>query len=159
MGSVAQRGVLAGGLAMAIGLATVLACGDDGGNAPAPECLPELPRDCNIVWQNYDAIWDNAFSSCGSATTGGFCHGAEGQMAGLLMSDKDTAYDSLLGGNDGRARVIPGDPECSTLVQRIESEDAAFQMPPGGRMTAPQRCSIIQWIAQGANRDDPPPSQ
>ena len=147
-----MRGAIGFGvLAVTMGLGA-LGCGDDTGGGEPAACLTDLPRDCSIVWADYDAIWRNGMTTCGSADTGPFCHSAEGQMAGLNLSDQDTAYEALLGGLDGRARVIPGDPECSVLMQRLESEDPAFQMPPSGRMTDAERCSIIKWIAEGANR-------
>lgn len=130
-----------------------LACSDDGGGDDPGGCLQNLSVDCgSIVWTDYQAIWDNRLSGCGSADTQGNCHSAQGRMGGLLLSDADTAYDALLGGQDGKARVIPTDPACSELVKRITSTDRAYQMPPNSPMTAVEQCSIIQWIAKGAER-------
>ena len=66
----------------------------DGGS-----CLDTLPRDCQPLWPNYDAIYDNLLvKRCGAPGTGTACHGAEGAQAGLVLSDREGAYDALLGG-------------------------------------------------------------
>jgi hypothetical protein len=37
---------------------------------------------------------------------------------------------------------------------RLESDDAAFRMPPGNTpLAAGARCSIATWIADGAEQD------
>jgi hypothetical protein len=69
-------------------------------------------------------------------------------MAGLVMEDPDTAYRDLVDQN----RVVPGKPECSLMARRISSTDVSFMMPPGLALDPGDRCAIIQWIAQGANR-------
>jgi hypothetical protein len=141
------------------------ACGDDGGaptagtgagagGAGTATCLDPLPDDCDLVFApTYDAFFDNVLGrTCGAASTGGSCHGPDGGMAGLFLHDRDMAYDYLLGDADGRARVIPNDPECSMLVQRIESTDPDVMMPPTARLSAGERCAIERWIAMGAKR-------
>jgi hypothetical protein len=82
----------------------------------------------------------------------GTCHTADAAMAGLVLQDADQAY-SLLLGQTGRARVNPGDPACSLLVIRLESNDPTFRMPPGPTpLLESARCDILQWIANGAAR-------
>jgi hypothetical protein len=134
-----------------------LACGCTSDPAPAA-CLSDLPLDCTPAYvPTYDAIFaDVLVQSCGSSGTGSSCHyGPSPEMAqgGLPLSEPDTAYRALLGELDGRARVIRGDPECSILVERLESSDPGFRMPVG---TSPLpenvRCAIRQWIAMGAPR-------
>jgi hypothetical protein len=50
--------------------------------------------------------------------------------------------------------IVPGEPDESELIQRINSTDPDFVMPPpdsGGSLTELQRRTLRRWIAQGAN--------
>jgi hypothetical protein len=161
-----RRAVVAAALALC-------ACGDDGGGAGSgasggsggsagtsagagggPNCIDPLPDECGLAFApSYDAFYENLLrATCGASSTGGSCHGPDGGMAGLFLHDREMAYDYLLGDVDDRARVIPGDPECSELVRRIESTDPDVMMPPTGRLSDGQRCAIERWIAMGAKR-------
>ena len=119
-------------------------CGGD------PEvCLPALPEDCNLLFEpSYDVLYKQFFSkTCNEAG----CHDTKTAQAGLSFADHDEAYKLLLGdGPDGRARVLPGNPECSLLMRRLESSDPQFRMPPGGGALPGARCAVQQWIAKGA---------
>jgi hypothetical protein len=140
------------------------ACGDDdgddggggAGNGPGPStCLEDLDLECAPTFApTFDAFFENQLSTtCGSSVTGTSCHGPDGAQAGLVLGDADTAYDALLGmGSDGSPRVIPGDPECSGLMKRLESDDPTFVMPVGAQLDEGERCAIRQWIADGAMR-------
>lgn len=136
-------------------LAVGAACNGDG---PVPDdagpmnCIPPISRECDLAFPpTYDRFYEELLQ--GTCAAGGTsCHGPDGAMAGLVLDDRDMAYDYLLGDVDGRARVIAGDPECSLLVHRIESDDPEFQMPPLAPLTDEERCSIIQWIDMGAER-------
>jgi hypothetical protein len=100
-------------------------------------------------------LYDNLFvKTCGSPGTGAACHSADGKQGGLVLADIDTAYDMLLGTDGGHARVVPGNPECSVLVERVESTDPAFRMPLNSDMPLSDglRCAIRQWIQNGATR-------
>jgi hypothetical protein len=48
--------------------------------------------------------------------------------------------------------VIPHDPACSVLMERIETSDVSLRMPlaAGQPLPAADRCAIQQWIAAGA---------
>lgn len=150
--------------ALAALLVAVTGCGgddDDGGDekprdAGAGKCLAPLSLDCRPSFEpaSYDAIFRNVLRpSCGSSTSGTQCHGADGKQAGLVLADADEAYESLLGDLDGRPRVVPGDPECSMLIERIESSDPRVRMPLNSTpLGEGQRCAIRQWIAEGAER-------
>lgn len=70
-----------------------------------------------------------------------------------MFEDEQQSYDLLLGHVDGRARVIPGDPGCSILVERLEVDSSTLRMPPGPTpLTAGERCNFVRWIADGAPR-------
>jgi Planctomycete cytochrome C len=123
-----------------------LACGGDDQGAV---CLDELPLDCQPAYQpTFENVFDNRLGmTCGASTTGGSCHSEQGAMGGLVLQNADDAHDALLG-----SAVLPGDPECSPLIRRIESDDPNFMMPPGNKLSAAERCAIRQWVAQGAKR-------
>jgi hypothetical protein len=148
-------------------LATALACcalslwgcnGDDGGGGSAggggaDMCLEDVELDCGPAFQpTFESLWENELSTCGASSTGSSCHGPDGGQAGLYLTDIDEAYDLLLDPPDTSPRVLPGDPECSPLIQRIESDDASFVMPPGTPLSESVRCAIRQWVANGAER-------
>jgi hypothetical protein len=132
---------------------TACAGGDDGAIEP-PACLTHLDPDCSpSVPATFDAVYGSIVqSSCGLVGGSPSCHSAAAKQAGLDLSTPARAYDALLG-KRGRARVLPGDPDCSVLMQRIEASDDTFRMPLGTERLAPGlRCAIQQWIAAGAER-------
>jgi hypothetical protein len=139
-------------------LATAVACGggsskNDAGAGDGGACLKSLALDCQpSIEPTYDSIYrDVLLTTCGSPTSGKSCHGPDGNQGGLVLSDHDRAYDLLLGHVKGSARVLPKDPKCSILVERLESKDKNFRMPRGmNALPAGQRCAVEQWIANGA---------
>jgi hypothetical protein len=139
-------------------VASACGSGDDDDDDNPSTCLETLDLACSPAYEpTYDAIFDNLLSkTCGAASTGSVCHygpSPDDAQAGLALSDREDAYRNLLGTSGGRARVIPKDPECSILVQRIESNDPAFRMPVGrAPLTPAERCAVRQWIANGAVR-------
>lgn len=83
--------------------------------------------------------------SCGSQ--GSACHPGGGPPGSLTFDAQATTYTELLEG----AHVLPGDPACSPLMIRLESDDPDERMPPGTTpIPAGARCSIATWIAEGA---------
>jgi hypothetical protein len=147
------------GLVLLYGLA---ACGDGGSHAAdagsrdaGSMCTGSLSLDCSVAFMpTYPSIYQNLFAkTCGSPTTGHACHGPDGKQAGLVLLGMDTAYDALLGNDaDHYPRVIPGDPECSILMRRLESDDPNFRMPlnAGKKLPEAERCAVRKWIANGA---------
>lgn len=116
------------------------------------DCVADLPLDCAPL---YDPTFDQIHArtlvpSC--AVSGASCHGAEGGQGDLVIGDADSAYAALLGTNGGRARVTPGDPACSLLVERLWSTDPAVVMPRGAPLSDAERCVFTKWIAAGAKR-------
>jgi hypothetical protein len=122
------------------------ACSDDGGGeeSGAPSCVEIDYEGCAQLYPaTYAQIWSQTLApTCGSQ--GSACHPSGGS---LTFDASDTTYTELIEG----AHVIPGDPACSPLMIRLESEDPGKRMPPG---TTPipggARCSIATWIAEGA---------
>ena len=79
--------------------------------------------------------------------------------AGLDLSDADASFASLVNvmsaQSMGATLVIPGDPDNSYLVQKLEGSAAVGSvMPPPPRTTlAPATIAEIrQWISDGALR-------
>ena len=76
---------------------------------------------------------------------------------GGLRLDGNAAYDALVNarsvGKSGAIRVIPGDPNGSYLVHKLEgrSDIAGSRMPFGGPFLAETDMNVIRtWITQGA---------
>lgn len=75
------------------------------------------------------------------------CHGSQQQMSGLRLDSRESAYESREAG----PAVVPGDPEASGLIQRIESAEDGFRMPPGAApLSAADKATLRAWIAAGA---------
>lgn len=128
------------------------ACSSD--DSSGFDCVQDLDLSCAPQHDppTFQAIFDNTLHpTCASGR--GTCHTADAQMGGLVFEDIDQSYDLLLGNVDGRARVMPGDPSCSLIVERLEADTPATRMPPASQpLPAAERCTIEQWIAQGAQR-------
>ena len=79
------------------------------------------------------------------------CHGPDDQKrkAGLRFDTKGGAFAKL---ESGSIAVVPGKPDESELVDRIESHDPDLQMPPkksGKQLTAAQVAILRRWVEQG----------
>jgi hypothetical protein len=79
------------------------------------------------------------------------CHGPDeaARKADLRLDQK---ADALADRDDGAA-VVPGDPESSNLVFRVEVDDSVLRMPPAKfkkPLTREQKDTLRQWVAQGA---------
>ncbi|WP_161604306.1 PSD1 and planctomycete cytochrome C domain-containing protein [Roseiconus nitratireducens] len=77
------------------------------------------------------------------------CHGPDEsqRQAGLRL---DQSGDSL------QEVVVAGDPQASTLIERIESDDDQLRMPPPEsekRLSDDQIALLRRWVGQGANYD------
>ncbi len=82
-----------------------------------------------------------------------FCHVAGGP-ADFLPLDEATSYDQLVNAPSTEGgptfRVQPGDPDNSSLVQRLEGT-LSPQMPLGGAALPPDEIAAVrQWILDGA---------
>ncbi|MCA9547399.1 MAG: hypothetical protein KC613_23510, partial [Myxococcales bacterium] len=77
------------------------------------------------------------------------CHGGGQPAAGLNLAGP-AALDAL------QARVIPGEPEASRLIQVLDpTVDAGVQMPPGTPLGAGELALFAAWVAQGAAAEAP----
>lgn len=81
------------------------------------------------------------------------CHGpdAGGGKAGkktLRLDLPEAAYAR----RDGHAAIVPGHPEQSEAIRRIQSKDPDDRMPPpdsGKTLSATDRATLEEWIRQG----------
>ena len=125
-----------------------LSCGD-----PPKGDLPcvTLKTDCMPLFDppTYPTIYDKIFQPTCAAGRG-TCHTPDAHMAGLYFQDPAQAYQLLLGMVDGRARILPNNPGCSILAERLFASDPARRMPPGGGLSDAQLCDFAKWLTAGA---------
>ncbi len=79
------------------------------------------------------------------------CHGPDEaeRQADLRL---DRAADAFAD-RGGYAAIVPGDPDASELIYRVESEDALDVMPPKGSgepVTEEEAALLRRWVEQGA---------
>lgn len=120
---------------------------------PSPACAT-LNTSCQALYDppSYTTIYTKIFQPTCAAGTG-TCHTSDAgaRRGGLFFEDQVQAYQLLLGKTDGKARVLPANPGCSILAQRIVSKDPAFRMPPGSQgLLDGEICTIVKWLAAGA---------
>lgn len=82
------------------------------------------------------------------------CHGPDDgtREAGLRLDTKEGAY-AAIGANLDKFAIIPGNPESSQLVYRINNPDVEKQMPPltsNLSLTTYEKEVLTKWVAQGA---------
>lgn len=138
---------------MSLLICALAACSSEKASKPAGlSCVADLDLGCAPLYPpDFHHVYTNTLHpSC--ALPGSSCHSSQGKNGGLAFESEDEAYNLLLGKVDGRARVNPGDPACSLLVERLESTDPRYTMPRGGVLSAEERCAIEQWVAAGAKR-------
>ena len=81
------------------------------------------------------------------------CHGPDARQrkGGLRLDIRD---DALKPAKSGAVAIVPGKPEASELLARINQTDPDELMPPAEAhkiLTAKQKELLRQWIAEGAN--------
>jgi hypothetical protein len=104
----------------------------------------------------YPPTFDNVFSqtlsvSCGA--TNSSCHNSVNTPSGMSFVDEDTSYSELLEKSKlqpDQYRVVAGNPDCSVLIVRTDSVGEPYQMPIGQALGSAERCSLIEWVANGA---------
>ncbi|MDB6074455.1 MAG: Planctomycete cytochrome, partial [Verrucomicrobiaceae bacterium] len=79
------------------------------------------------------------------------CHGPdENKREAKLRLDEEASAKAM---HDGAAAVVPGSPEKSALIERIETKDPDDVMPPlkMHKTISPQQLTLLKtWIKQGA---------
>jgi hypothetical protein len=78
------------------------------------------------------------------------CHGPGEKKAGLRLDVPDAALATTA---SGIVPIVPGDPEASEIIRRIESDDDGELMPPPKArkpLTPEQKRLLRRWVASGA---------
>ena len=79
------------------------------------------------------------------------CHGADAKNKGIpLRLDIEENAKADLG---GRRAIVPGSPETSEIIKRINTESKGRRMPPlasGHTLSGAERETLAAWIANGA---------
>jgi hypothetical protein len=77
-----------------------------------------------------------------------------------MSLDHDVAYDSIVRASSSRkpgaVRIVPGDPDASYLVQKVEGASGivGVRMPQGGPYLSDGQILILRrWIQLGAPRN------
>jgi len=73
------------------------------------------------------------------------CHGAPFARNDLRL----TTYENALRGGETGAAIVPGDPDGSLLVQKLEGLDQP-SMPPRKPLTKREKKLVRRWVAAGA---------
>ena len=83
------------------------------------------------------------------------CHGPDPEMrkANLRLDLEESAFKKRPGKPDA---IVPGRPEASELIRRIESKDPHYLMPQSAQGEAkpmkPEEIAVLkQWVAEGAH--------
>ena len=134
---------------------TLSACGgDDAPPLPSPApCVDDIDTSCSLLFSPpvYSTLYTEVIvKSCALSAS---CHAVGSRSSYVTFGDADATYRTLLGLDGGPKHVIPGDPQCSPMTARLESDDPNFVMPQGMKMSAPARCNFVQWIAEGAQKN------
>ena len=84
------------------------------------------------------------------------CHGPAAQQSGFRLDDRASL---LKGGNSGKAAVVPGNSEGSTLIQRVAGMPGVVAMPPVGQKLSREQIGLLRaWIDQGVPWNAAPPA-
>ena len=127
---------------LAAALLTLAACGGGSGdNAPPAGLQPTLA-----------SIQDNVFTVTCAVSN---CHGGAGAQYGLRL-DPGFSAGNLINVPSPRdanlIRVVPGDPDASFLIQKLQgTQTVGVRMPDGGPYLTTATVNVIrQWIQDGA---------
>lgn len=148
-------GELAWSRPLGVAILTVLfgCAGGESGDGEA--CLDGLDLSCAPLYvaTSFDDVFESTLiPSCSVGNSA--CHAPAGGKGGLTfdVDDPDAAWTALREPVDAEPRVVPGDPACSSLIQRLHSAETGFQMPPGMLLSEPERCAVTLWVLDGAQR-------
>jgi hypothetical protein len=84
------------------------------------------------------------------------CHSGVARQGGLVLDEEGVSYRALVDrpsmAASGETLVVPGDPDASYLIQKLQGTAAmGVQMPQGGQPLSKGTIKLIaQWIARGA---------
>jgi hypothetical protein len=143
--------------ASALAVASITATGCDESlrdlTGPTPDLQPTFSSIQNEIFNKTDPSGRLACTQC---------HNPGGApFAGRLDLTAAVSYANLVGvastNKPGAVRVIPGDPENSYIIHKLEGRPGIFgdRMPRGSGpfLTTGQMAVIERWIALGARND------
>ena len=104
-------------------------------------------RPVNFAREVRSVLSDNCFS----------CHGPDDKRrkSGLRLDTKEGVLAKL---KSGGVAIVPGKPDESDLIDRIETDDPDAKMPPkksGKQLTVQQIQTLRRWVEQGASWTTP----
>ncbi|HEU5135431.1 MAG TPA: PSD1 and planctomycete cytochrome C domain-containing protein [Steroidobacteraceae bacterium] len=77
------------------------------------------------------------------------CHGGVRKQGGISFVFRDEAMTE---GASGRRAIVPGKPDASELIARLESDDPEFRMPHHAPPLSAEEIDLFRtWIEQGAS--------
>ncbi|WP_016956471.1 PSD1 and planctomycete cytochrome C domain-containing protein [Catenovulum agarivorans] len=80
------------------------------------------------------------------------CHGGVGKQANVSFIYREEA---LARGHSGRLTIVPGDPDASELIARVEAKDPNIRMPYKGAPLPEHEIKLLRkWIEQGAEWEE-----
>lgn len=79
------------------------------------------------------------------------CHGGALARNGLDLGEFDEWIDAE--SSYGNPYVVPGEPDSSEIVWRLEGTGGLLQMPQGGELPPDQIDRVRAWIEQGAVKE------
>ncbi|HEX2460360.1 MAG TPA: hypothetical protein VHJ58_09445 [Vicinamibacterales bacterium] len=145
--------MLAAGVLLVLGVAST-ACDEklEDLTGPTPNLQPTLSSIQREIFNTTDSSGRQACANC---------HTSVGRNPSGLMDLRDgAAYASLVGvtspAKPGAVRVIPGDPENSYIIHKLEGRAGIVgtPMPRGNTLLTPGQILVIKrWIELGARND------
>jgi hypothetical protein len=133
------------------------------GSAACDEALPDITGPTPNLVPTFSSIQSEIFNSSDSSGRAACtqCHNAVGRLFNGLDLSPQVAYANLVNrasvGKAGAIRVIPGDPENSYLIHKLEGRPGivGVRMPQIGPpyLTDGQILVIKRWIELGAAND------
>ncbi|MGJ8691414.1 MAG: PSD1 and planctomycete cytochrome C domain-containing protein [Thalassotalea sp.] len=80
------------------------------------------------------------------------CHGGVGKQSNVSFIYREEA---LARGHSGRLTIVPGDPDASELIVRVESKDPNIRMPYKAPALKAEEIQLLRdWIEQGAQWEE-----
>ena len=77
------------------------------------------------------------------------CHGPSTASGGVAFDTRERAFAET---DSGTPAMIAGDPDASSMIERIVSHDESTRMPPEGKPLNASEIEIVKtWIREGAN--------
>ena len=116
-----------------------------GASVQAGSVQAEEPRAIDFTREIRPLLSDNCFH----------CHGPDeaerkGGLDGLRLDTREGATEDM----GGYAALVPGAPDDSEFIRRIQSDDEYEQMPPadiGKKLTPAEVDLLTEWVRQGAH--------